>query len=60
MFHFEILTSYNPKIQLKDTESATKELITELRGFKFVITLVLVVKKAENDNKTKYDTFYSN
>ena len=34
--------------------------MTELRGFKFVATLVLVFKKIESDNKAKYDTFCSN
>ena len=33
--------------------------MTELRGFKFVATLVLVFEKVESDDKTKYDTFYS-
>ena len=34
--------------------------MTELRGFKFVTTLVLKFKKIESDDKTKYGTFYSN
>ena len=33
--------------------------MTQLEGFKFVIILVLVLKKIESKNKTKYDTFYS-
>ena len=36
------------------------DLLTELRGFKFVATLVLVFKKIESKYNTKYDTFYSN
>ena len=36
------------------------DLLTELRGFKFVKTLVLEFKKLENDDKTKYSTFYLN
>ena len=35
------------------------ELLTQLKGFKFVTTLVLVFKKIESENKTMYDTFYS-
>ena len=31
----------------------------QLRQFKLVTTLVLVLEKIENENKTKYDTFYS-
>ena len=34
--------------------------MTELRGFKFVTTLVLKLKKiTKNDDETKYSTFYS-
>ena len=33
--------------------------MTQLKGFKFVTTLVLVFKKIESENKTKYDIFYS-
>ena len=47
-----------------DTEYAIKneliDLLTELKGFNFVTTLVLEFKKIENDDKTKYDTSYFN
>ena len=60
----EILNSFNPELQLKQSESAIKskliDLLSELRWFKFVTTLVLVFKKMEIEDKTKYDTFYSN
>ena len=63
-YNIEIFNSFNPELQLKDTESAIKskliDLSSELRGFKFVTTLVLVFKKIESEDKTKYDTFYSN
>ena len=53
---------FNSKLQLKDAESAIKskliELLTQLRGFKFVATLVLVFKKIDSEDKTKYDSFY--
>ena len=53
----------NRELQLKDTESATKskliELLIQLRGLKFVTTLLLVFKKLESKDKTKYDNFYS-
>ena len=59
----EILNSFNPELQLKDTESAIKnkliELLSESRGFRFMTTLVLVFKKIESEDKTKYDNFYS-
>ena len=32
----------------------------KLKGFKFMTTLVLVFKKIESEDKTKYYTFYSN
>ena len=62
-YNVEILNSFNPELQLKDTESAIKskliELLTQLEGFKFVTTLVLVFKKIESEDKTNYDNFYS-
>ena len=57
------MNSFNPKLQLKDTEYAIKrkliELLTHLRGFKFETTLVLLFEKIESKDKTKYDNFYS-
>ena len=42
----DILNSFNPELQLKDTESAFKskliELLSELREFRFLATLALV------------------
>ena len=59
----EILNSFNPELQLKYTESAIKgkliEFLTQLRSFQFMTTLVLVFKKIESKDKTKYDNFYS-
>ena len=62
-YNVDILNSFNHELQLKDTESPIKnklkKILTELRGFKFVTTLVLVFEKIENDDKTRYGTFYS-
>ena len=62
-YNIDILNFFNPKIKLRDTESSIKnklkKLLTELRGFKFVTKLVIVFKKIESKDKTKYDTFYS-
>ena len=33
--------------------------MTQIKGFKFATTLVLVFRWIESDDKTKYDTFYS-
>ena len=57
-FNVEILNSFNPELQLKDTEPAIKDKFKKV--FKFVTTLVLMLKKIESANKTKYTTFYSN
>ena len=40
-------------------KSKLTDLLTQLKGFRFVTTLVLVFKKIENEVKTKYDNFYS-
>ena len=63
-YSVEILNSFDRELQIKDTESGIKnkliDLLSELRRFKFVKTLVLGFKNVENDNKTIYNTFYSN
>ena len=63
IYNVEFLNSFNPELQLKDTESAIKnkliELLTWLKGFTFVTTSVLVFKKIESQDKTKCDNFYS-
>ena len=60
----ESLNYFNPELQLKDTEPSIKskliDLLAQLKSFQFVITFVLVLKKIESEDKTKYDTFYSN
>ena len=54
-YNVEILNSFNPEVQLKDTESAVKskliELSIQLKGFPFVATLALVFKKIESKDK---------
>ena len=63
-FNVEFLYSFNSDLHLKDAESAIKSklinLLTQLKDFNFVTTVILVFKKIENDDKTKYDTFYLN
>ena len=62
-YNDEILNSFNPELQLKDTESAVKskliELLTQLKSFKFVTALVLVFENIESEDKTRYENFYS-
>ena len=63
-YNVDILSSFNPELTLKDTESAIQNklinLLSNLRRFKFVTILVLEFIKLENDDETKFITFYSN
>ena len=56
-------TFFNLKPQLKNTESASKskliELLTQLKGFKIVATLILVFKQIKSEDKTKHENFCS-
>ena len=53
-----MLFSFDPELPHRDTESAIKsnliDLLTQLKGFTFLRTLVLVFEKIESENKTKY------
>ena len=48
-YNVEILNYFNPELKVKDVESEIKnklrKLFTELKEFKFVTALVLVLKK---------------
>ena len=52
---------FNSELQLRGTESIIKgrllELLTQLKGFKFVTTLVLVFKKIESEDKKSMALF---
>ena len=58
------MNSFNLELQLKNNESANKnkliDCLSELKGLKFVITLLLDFKKIPSDNKTLYSRFYLN
>ena len=58
------MNSFNLELQLKNNESANKnkliDFLSELKGLKFVITLVLDFKKIPSDDKTLYSRFYLN
>ena len=62
-YNAEIVNPFNPELQCKDTQSEIKiklkKLLSELRWFKFVTTLVFVLEKRESKDKTTYDTFHS-
>ena len=61
-YNVEISNSFNDKLQIKDTKSVIrntlKDLLSKLKVFKFVKTLVLEFKNKERDDETKYSTFY--
>ena len=61
-YNVEIFISFNHELRLKDIESEIKSKLIHLlpvsKGFQSVVTLVLVCKKIESDDKTKYDNFY--
>ena len=63
-YNVEVLNSFNPELQLNDTESVITnkliDLLSELKRFKFVTTIVLEFKKIERDDQAKYETFFSN
>ena len=50
-YNVEVLDSFNDEPQLKDTESAIKskriELLTQLKGFKFMTAIVLEFRKIQ-------------
>ena len=48
-----------PKVTESAIKSKLMELLTQLKGFKFVATIVLVFKKIESEDKRKYDSLYS-
>ena len=56
-YNVETLNYFNPEIQFKDIESVIKskirQLLPQLKSFKFVTTLVLVFKKIEREDKTQ-------
>ena len=63
IYKVEVLNYLNPELQLKITEflirNKMKELLTELKGFTFEITLFFLFKKIEIGHERKYGTFYS-
>ena len=60
-YNVETLNFFNPELELINTESEIKskliELLIQLKGFKFLTTLVLVFKKIESEEKTSITVF---
>ena len=61
-YYIEILNTFNPELQRKDTEFAVRNKLTylfsELESLEFMATLALELKKIKSDDKAKYDIFY--
>ena len=60
-YNIEILNSFNRELQLNDREFTIRnkliDLLTELKGFKFVTKLVLELNLIDNDDKQNIATF---
>ena len=58
------MSSFNPELHIEYAEPGIRNklihLLTELKGFKFVMTLVIEFKKTESNDATKHTTLYSN
>ena len=63
-YNVDILNSFNHELQFKNTEYTVRskliDLLSKLRGFKFVTMLVIESRKIESDGAAKYITFCSN
>ena len=61
-YKYEVFNSFNLELQLKNTESPIRDklinLLSKLRGFKFVTTLVLEFEKIKSDDETKCTLFH--
>ena len=53
-----LIPNYNLKVLILQLKKL-KKVLTELRGLKFVTSLVLVFTKIESDDNTNYNFFYS-
>lgn len=51
-----LIPNYNLKVLILQLKKL-KKVLTELRGLKFVTSLVLVFTKIESEVKTMYDTY---
>ena len=63
-YKIEILDTIDVKIQLKASEIVIKEffkdLLIEFKGFKYQITLTILLSKVKNNSETKYSPAYFN
>ena len=63
-YKVEIVDKKDPIIQLHASESSSeylfKYLLTEIKGFKYLITLVILLNEIKTDGNTEYSPVYSN
>ena len=59
LLKFQILLTLINKFKIENLQlKKRKVLLTESTGFKFFTILVLVLKKVESEDKSKYGAFY--
>ena len=54
------MNSFNFELAESEIKNKLADLLSGLKDFKFVITLVLELKTIQSDDKSIYNTFYSN
>ena len=54
------MNSFNFELAESAIKNELADLLSGLKDFKFVITLVLELKTIQSDDKSIYNTFYSN
>ena len=54
------MSSFNFELAESEIKNKLADLLSGLKDFKFVITLVLELKTIQSDDKSIYNTFYSN
>ena len=54
------MNSFNFELAESAIKNKLADLLSGLKDFKFVITLVLELKTIQSDDKSIYNTFYSN
>ena len=63
-YKIEIVDKRDVSVQLKTSETVIKELfkdlLIELKGFKYQITLAALLSKVKNNSETEYSPVYFN
>ena len=54
------MNSFNSELAESAIKNKLADLLSGLKDFKFIITLVLELKTIQSDDKSIYNTFYSN